>query len=90
MAVAREWQAAMASGGWAAITWPEEYGGRAATSRQQLAFHLTCAQRRVPPMIGRQGVALCGPTLIAHGTVMQRDRFLPSMLDGRDIWCQGF
>jgi alkylation response protein AidB-like acyl-CoA dehydrogenase len=48
MAVAREWQAAMASGGWAAITWPEEYGGRAATSRQQLAFHLTCAQRRVP------------------------------------------
>jgi alkylation response protein AidB-like acyl-CoA dehydrogenase len=90
LTVAREWQAAMAAGGWAAITWPKEYGGRAATPRQQLAFHLTCAQRRVPPMIGRQGVALCGSTLIAHGTAVQRDRFLPSMLDGRDIWCQGF
>lgn len=89
-AMAREWQSQMAAGGWAAITWPSEFGGRAATARQQLIFYLTSAQRRVPPLAGRIGLNLCGPTLIAHGTPEQQQRFLPPMLDGRDVWCQGF
>jgi len=89
-ALAREWQSEMAAGGWAAITWPPEFGGRAATARQQLIFYLTSAERRVPPLAGRIGLNLCGPTLIAHGTAEQQQRFLPPMLDGRHIWCQGF
>lgn len=89
-ALAREWQSQMAAGGWAAITWPAEFGGRAATARQQLIFYLTSAERGVPPLAGRIGLNLCGPTLIAHGTPEQRHRFLPPMLDGRHVWCQGF
>jgi alkylation response protein AidB-like acyl-CoA dehydrogenase len=89
-ALAREWQSQMAAGGWAAITWPPEFGGRAATVRQQLIFYLTSAERRVPPLAGRIGLNLCGPTLIAHGTPEQQERFLPPMLDGRHLWCQGF
>jgi alkylation response protein AidB-like acyl-CoA dehydrogenase len=89
-ALAREWQSEMAAGGWAAITWPPEFGGRAATARQQLIFYLTSAERRVLPLAGRIGLNLCGPTLIAHGTPEQQQRFLPPMLDGRHVWCQGF
>ncbi len=89
-ALAREWQSQMADGGWAAITWPPKFGGRAATARQQLIFYLTSAERRVPPLAGRIGLNLCGPTLIAHGTSEQQQAFLPPMLDGRHVWCQGF
>ena len=89
-ASAREWQSEMAAGRWAAITWPPEFGGRAATARQQLIFYLTSAERRVPPLAGRIGLNLCGPTLIAHGTPEQQQQFLPPMLDGRHVWCQGF
>lgn len=90
LALAREWQSQMAAGGWAAITWPTEFGGRKATARQQLIFYISSAERRVPPLAGRIGLNLCGPTLIAHGTEEQQQRFLPPMLDGRNIWCQGF
>jgi len=88
--LAREWQAEMARGRWAAIGWPTEFGGRAATSRQQLIFYLASAERRVPPLAGGVGINLCGPTLIAHGTPQQQQRYLRPMLDGREVWCQGF
>ncbi|WP_082966393.1 acyl-CoA dehydrogenase family protein [Mycolicibacter sinensis] len=88
--LARKWQARMSEGGWAAIHWPPEFGGRSATSRQQLLFYLISAERRVPPLAGRIGLNLCGPTLIAHGTPTQQQRFLPPMLDGSEVWCQGF
>lgn len=89
-ALSRNWQSQMAAGRWAAITWPPEFGGRAATARQQLLFYLTSAERRVPPLAGRIGINLCGPTLITHGTPEQQRRFLPPMLDGTELWCQGF
>jgi alkylation response protein AidB-like acyl-CoA dehydrogenase len=89
-ALTRKWQSQIASGGWAAISWPPEFGGRAATARQQLLYYLISAERRVPPLAGRIGLNLCGPTLIAHGTPEQQQRFLPPMLDGREVWCQGF
>jgi alkylation response protein AidB-like acyl-CoA dehydrogenase len=90
LAASRNWQSQMAAGGWAAISWPPEFGGRAATARQQLLYYLISAERRVPPLAGRIGLNLCGPTLIAHGTPEQQQRFLPPMLDGREVWCQGF
>ncbi|MGW8815609.1 acyl-CoA dehydrogenase family protein [Gordonia terrae] len=89
-ALSRQWQSTMAEGRWTAIAWPEQHGGRAATPRQQLAFHLISAEYRVPPIAGRIGLNLCGPTLIGHGTPEQIERFLPPMLDGREVWCQGF
>jgi len=90
LALARDWQSEMAAGGWAAIGWPARFGGRAATPRQQLVFYLVSAERAVPPPAGRIGLNLCGPTLITHGTSAQQQRFLPPMLDGRHLWCQGF
>ncbi|MFE9322586.1 acyl-CoA dehydrogenase family protein [Nocardia sp. NPDC006982] len=88
--LARVWQAELAAGGWAAITWPRIHGGREASATQQLIYHSTVAERRVPPAVGRIGINLCGPTLIAHGTEEQRARFLEPMLRGEHLWCQGF
>ncbi|MDQ2636239.1 MAG: acyl-CoA dehydrogenase, partial [Actinomycetota bacterium] len=59
----RNWQSQVAAGGWAAISWPAEFGGRAATARQQLLYYLISAEHRVPPLAGRIGINLCGPTL---------------------------
>jgi alkylation response protein AidB-like acyl-CoA dehydrogenase len=89
-ALARDWQSEMAAGGWVPLACPPGFVGRAPTARQQLIFYLTSAERRVPPLAGRIGLNLCGPTLIAHGTPEQQQRFLPPMLDGRHVWCQGF
>lgn len=86
----RDWQAAMSADRWVAPEWPEEHGGRAATFPQQLLYHLELAYRRMPSLIGRTGLAICGPTLMRHGTPDQQARFLPSMRSGREVWCQGF
>jgi alkylation response protein AidB-like acyl-CoA dehydrogenase len=33
---------------------------------------------------------MAGPTIIAHGTAAQQQRFLPPMLRGEEVWCQLF
>ncbi len=89
-AALRAWQAQLAEGGYAAIGWPEEFGGRAANTTQQLVYFLTMGEHRAAPPTGRIGLNLCGPTLIAHGTPEQRQQFLGPMLRGEHVWCQGF
>lgn len=89
-AALRSWQAELAQARYAAIGWPEEHGGRAASTTQQLLYYLALGQHRAAPATGRIGLNLCGPTLIAHGTPEQQQRFLPPMLRGEHLWCQGF
>ncbi len=86
----RAWQGELARGGYAAINWPKRFGGQSATTTQQLAYFLTMGEHRAGPPTGRIGLNLCGPTLIAHGTEAQQQRFLGPMLRGEHIWCQGF
>jgi alkylation response protein AidB-like acyl-CoA dehydrogenase len=78
-------------GGWAGITWPAAYGGRGATLVEQLIFNEECAAADAPDSINLSvALGLVGPTLMACGTPEQRTRFLPRILRGDDIWCQGF
>ncbi|RNL62357.1 acyl-CoA dehydrogenase [Nocardioides marmoriginsengisoli] len=86
----RAWQSELAEARYAAIGWPEEFGGRAATTTQQLLFHLALGEHRAMPATGRIGLNLCGPTLISHGTPEQQELFLRPMLHGEHLWCQGF
>ena len=86
----KAWQAVLADAGWAAITWPTEYGGRGGTPRQQGIFNEEQSQFDVPQSVFMQGIGMAGPTLIAHGTPEQRERFLRPMLRGEEIWCQLF
>ena len=91
IAASKAWQATLYRGGWAGITWPREYGGRGATLVEQLIFNEECAAANAPDSINLAvALGLVGPTLMACGTPEQQARFLPRILRGDDIWCQGF
>ena len=88
---AKAWQRTLFDGGWAGITWPRDYGGRGATLVEQLLFNEECAAAGAPDSINLAvALGLVGPTLMSCGTPAQRARFLPRILCGDDIWCQGF
>jgi len=86
----RDWQRTLHSGRWVGIHWPEQYGGRGASLVQVAIYNEELARARAPQILGRAGVNLVGPTLIAHGTEEQRRRWLPTILSAEEIWCQLF
>jgi alkylation response protein AidB-like acyl-CoA dehydrogenase len=87
----KSWQRKLRDGGWAGITWPKDFGGRGATIVEQLIFNEECARVNAPNSINLSvALGLVGPTLIACGTQKQKEHFLPRILGGDDVWCQGF
>ncbi len=84
------WQRLLNEGRWAAVHWPEEYGGRSATAMQRLLYSEVMAEYRTPGLFNANGVWQIGPMLIAWGTDEQKQRWLPNILEARDHWCQGF
>jgi alkylation response protein AidB-like acyl-CoA dehydrogenase len=86
----RAWQKKLAEAGWVGLSWPREYGGRAASLIEQIIYDEEYARARAPVLPGYSGVGLCGPTLMHWGTEEQKRRFLPRILTGDDIWCQGY
>jgi alkylation response protein AidB-like acyl-CoA dehydrogenase len=89
-AVLREWQGTLHAGRWVGINWPTEYGGRGASLAQVAVYNEELARADAPPLLGRAGITLVGPTLMAHGTDEQRARWMPRILSGEDVWCQLF
>ena len=87
---AQAWQATLYEHGWAGITWPTEYGGRGGTSVQQMIWNQELSKFDAAPGVFAQGIGMAGPTLIAHGTPAQKQRFLGPMLRGDELWCQLF
>ena len=90
VAFGREWQAKLAAGRWVGVGWPREYGGRGAGPVEHYIVIEELARGRAPELVGRIGVNLVGPTLLAHGTPEQQARWLPRILDASEIWCQLF
>ncbi|MBA2326392.1 MAG: acyl-CoA dehydrogenase family protein [Actinobacteria bacterium] len=86
----RAWQAKLAADRWVGIHWPAEYGGRGASPVQVAIFNMEYARSRALQPVNRVGINLAGPTLLAHGTEAQKQRWLPAILDAREIWCQLF
>lgn len=86
----RAWQRRLYDGGWAGITWPEQYGGRDGRPIEQAIFHQEQARYGVSTGAFMVAIGMVGPTLLAHGTPAQKDRFLPAMLRGDELWCQLF
>ena len=85
------WQNRQYLGGWAGVSWPQEYGGRGLSVLEQLIWHEEYARAGGPPS-GSMFVSLshAGPTLIVQGSDKQKARHLPMILQGKENWCQGF
>jgi alkylation response protein AidB-like acyl-CoA dehydrogenase len=83
------WQKVLHERGWAAPSWPEEFGGPGWDAIQQQIFREE-AYRASAPTIVLQGLTMCGPCLMGHGTKEQQDFYLPRILSGEHIWCQGY
>src|SRR5918996_1724752 len=86
----RVWQTKLHEGGWAGVSWPKEYGGRGASLIEQAIYSLEMVRANTPSPANILGLAMGGPTVIAHGTEEQKERFVEPILSGEEIWCQGF
>jgi alkylation response protein AidB-like acyl-CoA dehydrogenase len=86
----RAWQKTLYEAGWAGLSWPKEYGGRGATLVEQAIFNEEIVRAQAPQMANVLGLAMGGPTVIAHGTDEQKERYLQPILSAEEIWCQGF
>jgi alkylation response protein AidB-like acyl-CoA dehydrogenase len=86
----REWLGRLAGGGWAGVGWPVEYGGRGATVTESAIFFEELGRSGAPLPANVLGLLLAGPTIMTWGDVDQRSRYLPPILSGDEIWCQGF
>ena len=88
--IQRKWQRRLHEGGWLKLAWPTEHGGRAATPIMQAIYAEEMAKSGAPGILGRLGVSLLAPTLVAHGTPWQKEEYVEKILSGDLIFCQGF
>jgi alkylation response protein AidB-like acyl-CoA dehydrogenase len=86
----RDFQRRLADGGWAAVHWPVEYGGRGATLTESAIFFEELARAGAPLPANVLGLLLAGPTIMTWGTPEQKERHLHPILTAEEIWCQGF
>ena len=87
---AKDWQKKKYDAGWACITWPVEYGGRGASAIQNVVWNQEEGKFRTAPNIFGIGIGMCGPTIMTHGTDEQKQRWIPPLMSGEDVWCQLF
>jgi len=88
--IQQHWDVLLHESGYAGLAWPIEYGGRGMGAVEELIYYEESARANAPEGFGRIGRVLAGPTIIARGTAGQRAKYLPPILDGSEIWCQGF
>jgi alkylation response protein AidB-like acyl-CoA dehydrogenase len=88
--IRRAWQRKLNDAGYLGLDWPKQWGGRGATAVEKSIFEAESARADAPPIVNFLGIGLLGPALIHHGSEAQRRRFLPPMLSGDEVWCQGF
>jgi alkylation response protein AidB-like acyl-CoA dehydrogenase len=86
----RDFQRRLADGGWAAVHWPVEFGGRGATLTESAIFFEELARAKAPLPANVLGLLLAGPTIMIWGTEEQKERFLAPIVTAEEIWCQGF
>ncbi|HKA54478.1 MAG TPA: acyl-CoA dehydrogenase [Candidatus Binatia bacterium] len=85
----RAWQKKAHAAGWVGIHWPKEYGGRGASLMEMFIFNQEMNKARAPRYANTLGLMMSGPTIIHWGTEEQKRRYLPKILSGEEIWCEG-
>jgi alkylation response protein AidB-like acyl-CoA dehydrogenase len=85
-----EWTGKLFDGGFVCASWPKEYGGRGLSAVEQVVLNEEFARAKAPMRVSSLGEILVGPTLLQWGTEDQKHEFLPRILKGEIVWCQGF
>ena len=83
------WQRILNAKGWAALSWPKEWGGPGWTAIQRMIFLEENLMAPAPELLSFN-ITMLGPVLIQFGTDEQKKRFLPRAANLDDWWCQGF
>jgi len=85
----RAWQKKAHQAGWVGLHWPKEYGGRGAGLMEMFIYNQEMTKVRAPRYANTLGLIMSGPTLMHWGTEEQKQRYLPKILSGEEIWCEG-
>ncbi|HXC50115.1 MAG TPA: acyl-CoA dehydrogenase family protein [Candidatus Limnocylindrales bacterium] len=83
------WHRILYEKGWAAPHWPKEVGGTGWDVGQRHIFSEELTRANAPSL-SPFGLTMVGPLIIQFGTDEQKKRFLPKILSGEEIWCQGY
>ena len=83
------WYLMLAEQGWLAPGWPRERGGMGLSAAKQLLM-MEEFERHGVARTNDHGIVMLGPLLIRYGTAAQQDFFLPKILSGEHVWCQGY
>ncbi len=90
IADAKAWQSKKFDEGWACLTWPKEFGGQGLGRMESVIWGQEEGKFDVPPNVYQIGHGMLGPTIMAHGTQEQKDKYVRQMARGQEIWCQLF
>jgi hypothetical protein len=85
-----EWERLLFAARWAAVSWPERYGGRDASLWEWLIFEEEYYRAGAPQRVTQNGIFLLAPSVFTFGTEAQKDRILPRIASATDLWCQGW
>lgn len=86
----REWERELGRGGWLGLGYPHACGGRGAPISHRIIFTEECAKARTPYRASVQGSEMLGHCIVRFGNDDQKRRFLPGILSGETLWCQGY
>ena len=83
------WYRCLSQQGWIAPAWPAEHGGMGLPVAKQLAWFEEFESHGVA-RAPDQGILMVGPVLMQYGNAEQQGRFLPKIISGDNVWCQGY
>src|ERR1700692_425175 len=87
----RHWEQTMFADRWSVVSWPEEYGGGGGgVIIEWLIFEEEYWRAEAPLRVSQNGIFLLAPTMFEFGSGPQKERFLPAMASGQEVWCQGW
>ena len=89
-ALYREWERRLAGARLICPQWPAEYGGQGMDAIRVAVLNEEFARAGVPRVTRGMGESLVGPSILVHGTAEQKAHFLPRIVSGADVYCQGF
>ncbi|MGY0541501.1 acyl-CoA dehydrogenase family protein [Nocardioides sp. YJ-D4] len=86
----REWDHLLWDGGYSGLSIPAEFGGGGLGLAEEVVFHVLAGKAQAPDPFTRVGKTLVAPMLIKSGTPEQKAKYLPPLMRGDEVWCQGF